>query len=140
MVGKVDVDTVRAGRIQSNYPIDAMDLVQFDKYRIPIVGSRTPIRLNNLVLTSTNRVSFVRCQMLNGISFNEFVYSIMSLTRPQEILSNLVFGAPVNLEGMVRTESSLNGIKNFKQFAAHLKKAKYSFDNGLQCNSVMIKA
>lgn len=140
MVGKVEVmNNVRANRITSNYPIDAMDLVQFDKYRIPIIDSRSPIRLNNLVLSTNNQASFVQCRMLNGISFNEFANSIMSLTRPQEVDSSLTFNGPVNLEGLVRTGASLNGMKQFKQIARNLKAAKYSFENGLQCNLVMIK-
>jgi hypothetical protein len=141
MVGKVEVvNKLQAGRIQSNYPIDVMDLVQFDKYRIPIVGpSRAPIKLNNLVLGEGNQASFVRCHLLNGIPFSEFASTIMSLTKPQDVYSNLVFNGPVSFEGLVRTRSSLNGIKNFGQFAESLKNAKYLFDEGLQCNSVVIK-
>lgn len=139
MVGKVEVrDSLRADRITSNYPIESMDIVQFDKYRIPILGSRSPIKLNNLALSINNQASFVRCQLLNGVHFTEFVNSIMSLTRPQQVQSSLVFGAPVNLDGMVRTESSLNGIKDFRRFARELKTSQYSFEDGLQCNTVVI--
>ena len=141
MVGKVEVaGSLRASRIRSNYPIDSMDLVQFDKYRIPIVGSRTPIRLNNLVLGPGNSASFVQCHLLNGTPFNEFVNSIMSLTRPQTVYSNLVFNSPVDFEAMVRTESSLNGVKDFRGFASRLKNAKYYFEDGLQCNAVVIRS
>lgn len=142
MVGKVEVaTTLQANRIQSNYPIDAMDLVQFDKYRIPIIGNtRAPIRLNNLVLGEENRATSVLTRLLNGISFSEFASSIMSLTRPQEIHSNLVFTSPVSFEGLVKTKSSLNGIKNFGQFAESLRNARYSFEEGLQCSSVAVRA
>lgn len=140
MVGKVEVrNTLGADRITSNYPIDAMDIVQFDKYRVPILGSRSPIKLNNLVLSSDNQANFVHCQLLNGVQLNEFVDSIMSLTRPQQVHCPIVFNAPTSLEGMVRTRSSVNGIKNFKSFARDLKGAQYSFENGLQCNSLVIK-
>lgn len=139
MVGKVQVmGSVRADRITSNYPIDAMDLIQFNKYRIPIAGSRTPIQLSNLVLGQENRASFVQCHMLNGVPLSEFANSIMSLTRPQVVDSNLVFGSLIDFEGMLRTESALNSIKDFRRFATNLKNAKYSFENGLQCSSVVI--
>lgn len=140
LVGKIEIhDTLRANRMTSNYPIDAMDLVQFDKYRIPIVGSRVPIKLSNLILGGpNNRASFVQTRLLNGISFDEFANSIMSLTRPQVIDASLRFTSPVNFDAPVRTQSGLNGIKNFKQFASSLKSARYSFENGLQCNSVLV--
>lgn len=141
MVGKVEVlGSLGADRIQSNYPIDAMDLMQFNKYRIPIMGSSlAPIRLNSFVLSQDNQASFVQCRLLNGLPLNEFVHSIMSLTRPQAVAGSLVFQSPVSFEGMVRTKSSLGGIKNFQQFAQNLKNAKYTFEDGLQCNSVIIK-
>lgn len=140
MVGKVDVTgTLSAGRITSNYPLDVMDLEQFAQYRIPITGLRSVIRLGNLVLASTNRASYIQCNMLNGISFNEFVDSIMSLTRPQVISNSLLFRGPVNFDGIVRTESSLNGVREFRRFATGLRNVKYSFEDGLQCNSVIIK-
>lgn len=140
LVGKVTVyGSLQADRVLSNYPIDVMDLVQFHKYRIPITGSQMPIHLNNLVLSTNNKASFVQSRLLNGISFNEFATSIMSLTRQQVVDTNLVFSAPVNLEGVVRTESSLNGVQNFRQFARMLKSATYSFEDGLQCNVVIIR-
>lgn len=139
LVGKVHVmGNLRAGRITSNYPIDVMDLEQFNKYRIPIINSRLPIKLNNLVLASDNQASMVRCRMLNGIQFSEFANSIMSLTRPQVIDRGMTFVSPVNFEGLLRTESSLNGIQNFKQFTNTLKNARYSFEDGLQCNTVIM--
>lgn len=140
MVGKVELrGNLRANRITSNYPINVLDLEQFNKYRIPIVGSQAPIRLNHLVLSSNNQASYLQCRMLNGISFNVFANSIMSLTKPQIVESSLVFTNQVNLEGFVKTGSSVNSIKNFKQFAEKLKNAKYSFDDGLQCNSIVIR-
>lgn len=141
MVGKVEVaGDLSADRINSNYPIDAMDIVQFDKYRVPIVGSRAPIRLNNLVLAANNQANFVHCQLLNGIRFDQFARSIMSLTKPQQVQCPVLFNGPTSLEGMVRTRSSLNGIKDFKSFARDLKSAQYSFENGLQCNTLVIKS
>lgn len=140
LVGKVQViGSLRAGRISSNYPIDVMDLEQFAKYRIPIRNSRVPIRLNNLVLASGNQASMVQCRMLNGIPFSQFANSIMSLTRPQVIDRSMAFVSPVSFEGLLRTGSSLNRIKNFKKFTNTLKNAKYSFEDGLQCNTVMIR-
>jgi len=139
LVGKVEVrGSLEANRITSNYPIDAMDLVQFDKYRIPILGSRLPIRLNNLVLSTNNRASFIKSQLINGIAVDEFIDTVMSLTRPQVIDSSLVFNSPISFEGLVRTGSSLNSMKNFKLLATTLKSARYSFENGLQCNSLFI--
>lgn len=139
LVGKVHVmGNLLAGRITSNYPIDVMDLEQFNMYRIPIINSRLPIRLNNLVLASGNQASMVQCRMLNGVPFSEFVNSIMSLTRPQVIDRSMTFVSPVNFEGLLRTESSLNGIQNFKQFTNTLKNARYSFEDGLQCNTVIM--
>lgn len=140
MVGKVEVTgDLRANRINSNYPLDAMDLNQFDKFRVPILGSQLPVQLNNLVLADGNKASFVQTHLLNGIPWNEFVSNIMSLTRPQLVDSNLVFHAPVELAGLVRTESSVNGIPRFKEFAQRLKTSGYSFENGLQCNTVIIR-
>lgn len=141
MVGKVEIhNSLSADRVQSNYPLDAMDLVQFDKYRIPIVGNtRAPIRLNNLLLGQENRASFVQCRLLNGTPLNEFFDSIMSLTRPQTVAGPLVFQSPVSFEGMFRTRSALNGIKAFNQFAQRLKTAQYTFEDGLQCNAVLVR-
>jgi len=140
-VGKVELaqTSLRANRIQSNYPIDMLDLVQFNSQRIPVFGSRQPIRLNNLVLGPRNQAAFVQSRLLNGISLNEFANSIMSLTRPQRVESELVFNSPVSFEGPFRTSSSLNGIKQFHQFAARLRQAKYQFEDGLQCNAVLIR-
>lgn len=139
MVGKVQVGgNLQADRIRSNYPIDAMDLEQFDKVRIPIINSRLPVRLNNLVLDNDNQASFVQCRILNGIPFSQFANSIMSLTRPQVIEGRMSFGSSVDFEGLLRTGSSLNGIKEFKKFANSLKNAKYSFEDGLQCNTLVI--
>lgn len=141
LVGKIEVlGSLEANRVTSNYPLDAMDLVQFDKFRIPILGSLAPIRLSNLVLAGNNQASFVNCRMLNGVSFDEFVNSIMSLTRPQTIDSGLVFNAQVNLEGFSKTGSSVNSIKNFSAFANKLRSARYSFEDGLQCNNVVINS
>lgn len=140
LVGKVNVSgTLRANRITSSYPIDAIDLVQFDRYRIPINGMRGPIRLNNLLLGPNNRATFVHSRMLNGIPFSEFANSIMSLSRPQVVNNNLIFTSSVNLDGIVRTESSVNGVKRFREFANQLRSASFSFEDGLQCNSVIIK-
>lgn len=141
LVGKVTIENVlRAGRVTSNYPLDVMDLVQFSKLRLPILGSRAPVRLSNLVLSTNNRASFVQSRMLNGISFDEFAASIMSLTRPQIVNLDLIFGGPTSFEGLIHTHSSLNNIVNFRQFANELKSARYSFEDGLQCGSVIIRA
>lgn len=140
MVGKVSVASkLRADRITSNYPLDVMDLVQFSKLRIPTMGSRSPIRLTNLVLSTNNRAAFVQSRMINGISFTEFASSIWSLTRPQVVKANIVFKSPVSFEGMIRTGSSFNGIRDFREFTSRLKNARYTFEDGLQCNSVIIK-
>lgn len=140
LVGKVQVvGNLRAGRITSNYPIDAMDLEQFNKYRIPIINSRAPIKLNNLVLASGNQASMIQCRMLNGIPFSQFANSIMSLTRPQIIDRSMAFVSGVNFEGLLRTGASLNEIRNFRGFTNTIKNARYSFENGLQCNTVIIK-
>lgn len=143
MVGKVDVrGTIQANRIRSNYPLDNLDLIQFAKYRVPLFGNKParfgPIKLNNVVLAGENRALHLQSQLINGLVFNEFVNSTMSLTRPQVIDSRLVFKAPTNFEAIVRTHSSLNGIKHFRDFAARLQQAKYVFEDGLQCNAVMI--
>lgn len=139
MVGKVVVDgNLRASRISSNYPLDVMDLVQFSQFRVPIMGSRAPIKLSSLVLGTNNRANFIQSNMLNGISFNEFVASIMSLTRPQVVESSLIFNMPVTFESFIRTGSSVNNIKNFKHLVGYLKNARYTFEDGLQCNSVNI--
>lgn len=141
LVGKVEVyGNLFANRITSSYPLDAMDLVQFNMYRVPILGSPMPIHLSNLVLAGNNHASYLNCRMLNGVSFDEFADSIMSLTRPQTIDTGLVFNTQVNLEGFIRTESSVNSIKNFNQFASRLREASYSFEDGLQCNSVVIRS
>lgn len=138
MVGKVSIkSSLMANRVMSNYPIDVMDLVQFDRFRIPISAIK-PIRLNNLVLASNNNASFVQVPAINGVPFTAFAQSIMSLTRPQTIDESMIFDGPINFEGFVRTSSSLNNLKSFRQFANNLKNSKYSFEKGIQCNAVLI--
>lgn len=140
MVGKVTVGgNLKADRITSNYPLDKMDLVQFSRVRLPIMGSRVPIRLASLFLSANNRASFVQTRMLNGISFSEFSNSIMSLTRPQIIGGPMSFGSQIIFEGITRTGSTFNDIENFKLFANKLRSSKYTFEDGLQCDSIMIK-
>lgn len=140
IVKKVDVrGTIRASRVTSNHPLSVIDLIQFDKYRIPITGLRAPIRLNNLALASTNRASYTQCHMLNEIRFNEFINSIMSLTRPQIVDSSLQFLTPVNLEGIVKTEYPLDGINELNRSANGHEDVRFPCDDGLQCNSVIIK-
>lgn len=141
LVGKVEVlADLYAGTITSQYPLDAMDLVQFEKFRIPILGSLAPIRLSSLALAGENKTPYMNCRMLNGVSFDDFVNSIMSLTRPQTVDSGLVMNTQVNLEGFIRTGSSVNSIRNFAAFADKLKSARYSFEDGLQCNDVIINS
>lgn len=139
LVGKVNVaGDLRARHTVSNYPLDVMDLVQFDRYRIPIMGSPNAISLNNLVLSTNNQAKFVQCRMLNGISFDQFAKSIMSLTRPQDVDASLVFTSPISFQGFVKTGSSVNNLQNFAQLGNTLRTARYSFEDGLQCNSVLI--
>lgn len=148
LVGKVDVrGTIQADRIRSTYPLDNMDLNQFANYRVPLwstspslAGGLTPIRLSSVVLAGENRASYLQSQLVNGLVFNEFVNSTMSLTRPQVVDRRLVFKAPTNFEAMVKTHSSFNGIKHFKDFAGRLQQARYTFEDGLQCNAVVLSA
>jgi hypothetical protein len=139
LIGKVEVASkLQAHKIISNYPLDVMDLVQFNRFRVPINNLRGTIRLANIAIDGGNRASFVRTHFLNGVSFDEFVLSIMSLTKPQVVYSSPVFQSTVDFQGLVKTGSSLNGIKGFNQFARNLKTAKYIFEEGLQCTSVSI--
>lgn len=140
LIGKVDAEcVVRAQHVASAYPLGPMDLVQFERYRVPTMGARAPIHLQSVVLDGDNQASFVQCRLLNGTPLSQFLNSIMSLTRPQSVHASVSFAAPTSFEGIVRTRSLFNNIANFNAFTERLRNVKYSFENGLQCNSLLVR-
>lgn len=143
-VGKVYItNDMQARYVTSSYPIEGLDLDQFDKYRIQFrsngrVNYENPVRVNNLVLTGLNLASTVRFSSLNELIFDQYINSVMSLTRPQFVRNPMIFLNTVNFFGHISSNSSLNNIDSTSFLGQKVRDTIYKFNEGLECQRVYL--